>query len=73
MLAVMNGHVDCVHLLLEKGATVDAGDKRGRTTLHRAVSSIFKLKEETSLFLLPPLILGTNMVCFAPFVVCNRL
>ncbi|XP_069509848.1 serine/threonine-protein phosphatase 6 regulatory ankyrin repeat subunit C isoform X3 [Ambystoma mexicanum] len=35
MLAVMNGHVDCAHLLLEKGATADAADKRGRTTLHR--------------------------------------
>ncbi|OXB52625.1 UNVERIFIED_CONTAM: hypothetical protein H355_008142, partial [Colinus virginianus] len=35
MLAIMNGHVDCVHLLLEKGSTADAADKRGRTALHR--------------------------------------
>uniref|UniRef100_A0A8C8SHA1 Ankyrin repeat domain 52 n=1 Tax=Pelusios castaneus TaxID=367368 RepID=A0A8C8SHA1_9SAUR len=35
MLAVMNGHVDCVHLLLEKGSTADAADRRGRTALHR--------------------------------------
>uniref|UniRef100_A0A803SNL4 Ankyrin repeat domain 52 n=1 Tax=Anolis carolinensis TaxID=28377 RepID=A0A803SNL4_ANOCA len=35
MLAITNGHVDCVHLLLEKGSTVDAADKRGRTALHR--------------------------------------
>lgn len=38
MLAIMNGHVDCVHLLLEKGSTVDAADRRGRTALHRGVS-----------------------------------
>uniref|UniRef100_A0A8C8SJZ8 Ankyrin repeat domain 52 n=1 Tax=Pelusios castaneus TaxID=367368 RepID=A0A8C8SJZ8_9SAUR len=37
MLAVMNGHVDCVHLLLEKGSTADAADRRGRTALHRGV------------------------------------
>uniref|UniRef100_G1S6Y0 Ankyrin repeat domain 52 n=1 Tax=Nomascus leucogenys TaxID=61853 RepID=G1S6Y0_NOMLE len=35
MLAIMNGHVDCVHLLLEKGSTADAADLRGRTALHR--------------------------------------
>uniref|UniRef100_A0A674K4I8 Ankyrin repeat domain 52 n=1 Tax=Terrapene triunguis TaxID=2587831 RepID=A0A674K4I8_9SAUR len=35
MLAIMNGHVDCVHLLLEKGSTADAADRRGRTALHR--------------------------------------
>ncbi|CAO2581926.1 Serine/threonine-protein phosphatase 6 regulatory ankyrin repeat subunit C, partial [Lemmus lemmus] len=29
------GHVDCVHLLLEKGSTADAADLRGRTALHR--------------------------------------
>lgn len=39
MLAIMNGHVDCVHLLLEKGSTADAADKRGRTALHRGVSA----------------------------------
>lgn len=40
MLAIMNGHVDCVHLLLEKGSTADAADLRGRTALHRGVSDL---------------------------------
>lgn len=40
MLAIMNGHVDCVHLLLEKGSTADAADLRGRTALHRGVSEL---------------------------------
>lgn len=40
MLAIMNGHVDCVHLLLEKGSTADAADLRGRTALHRGVSGL---------------------------------
>lgn len=40
MLAIMNGHVDCVHLLLEKGSTADAADLRGRTALHRGVSKL---------------------------------
>ncbi|XP_078064912.1 serine/threonine-protein phosphatase 6 regulatory ankyrin repeat subunit C-like, partial [Mustelus asterias] len=35
MLAVNSGHVDCIRLLLEKGSTVDAADRRGRTALHR--------------------------------------
>uniref|UniRef100_A0A667YZM7 Ankyrin repeat domain 52a n=1 Tax=Myripristis murdjan TaxID=586833 RepID=A0A667YZM7_9TELE len=35
MLAVLGGHTDCVHLLLEKGALPDAKDKRGSTALHR--------------------------------------
>ncbi|KAM7028332.1 LOW QUALITY PROTEIN: serine/threonine-protein phosphatase 6 regulatory ankyrin repeat subunit C-like, partial [Acridotheres tristis] len=35
MLAIMNGHVDCVHLLLDKGSAADAADARGRTALHR--------------------------------------
>lgn len=38
MLAVLGGHVDCVRLLLEKGALPNAGDRRGRTALHRGVS-----------------------------------
>uniref|UniRef100_A0A8C9V945 Ankyrin repeat domain 52a n=1 Tax=Scleropages formosus TaxID=113540 RepID=A0A8C9V945_SCLFO len=37
MLAVLGSHTGCVHVLLERGATADAGDKRGRTALHRAV------------------------------------
>lgn len=38
MLAVLGGHTDCVHFLLEKGALPDAKDKRGSTALHRGVS-----------------------------------
>lgn len=37
MLAVVGGHSDCVHYLLEKGALPDAKDKRGCTALHRGV------------------------------------
>lgn len=37
MLAVLGGHTDCVHYLLEKGALSDAKDKRGCTALHRGV------------------------------------
>ena len=46
MLAVLGSHTDCVHLLLEKGATADAGDKRGRTALHRGVrvTLVFKTR-----------------------------
>uniref|UniRef100_A0AAQ5Y9R5 Citrate synthase n=1 Tax=Amphiprion ocellaris TaxID=80972 RepID=A0AAQ5Y9R5_AMPOC len=35
MLAILGGHTDCVHFLLEKGALPDAKDKRGSTALHR--------------------------------------
>uniref|UniRef100_A0A8D0DB11 Ankyrin repeat domain 52a n=1 Tax=Sander lucioperca TaxID=283035 RepID=A0A8D0DB11_SANLU len=35
MLAVLAGHTDCVHYLLEKGALPDAKDKRSSTALHR--------------------------------------
>lgn len=37
MLAALGCHTDCVHILLEKGAKADAGDKKGFTALHRAV------------------------------------
>lgn len=37
MLAVLGGHTDCVHFLLEKGALPDTKDKRGRSALHRGV------------------------------------
>lgn len=37
MLAVLGSHTGCVGLLLERDATPDAGDKWGRTALHRAV------------------------------------
>uniref|UniRef100_A0A8C1D511 Ankyrin repeat domain 28b n=1 Tax=Cyprinus carpio carpio TaxID=630221 RepID=A0A8C1D511_CYPCA len=35
MLSVLGGHTDCVYSLINKGANVDAKDKRGRTALHR--------------------------------------
>ncbi|KAJ0036282.1 hypothetical protein NQD34_004959 [Periophthalmus magnuspinnatus] len=35
MLAVLEGHIDCVHLLLEKGSSPEAKDKKGSTALHR--------------------------------------
>ena len=38
MLAVLGGHTDCVHLLLDNGASPDAKDKRGSTALYRGVS-----------------------------------
>ena len=38
MLSVLNGHTDCVYSLLNKGASVDARDRWGRTALHRGVS-----------------------------------
>lgn len=38
MLAVLGGHIDCVHLLLDQGACPDNRDRKGRTALHRAVS-----------------------------------
>lgn len=44
MLAIMNGHVDCVHLLLEKGSTADAADLRGRTALHRGVRRLLGVR-----------------------------
>lgn len=37
MLAVLNGHTDCVYSLISKGANVGARDKWGRTALHRGV------------------------------------
>lgn len=39
MLSVLGGHTDCVVLLLERGACPDARDRKGRTALHRAVST----------------------------------
>lgn len=38
MLSVLSGHTDCVYSLLNKGASVEAKDKWGRTALHRGVS-----------------------------------
>ena len=38
MLAALGSHTESVHLLLERGATPDIGDKWSRTALHRAVS-----------------------------------
>lgn len=37
MLSVLSGHTDCVYSLLNKGASVEAKDKWGRTALHRGV------------------------------------
>lgn len=37
MLAVLNGHTECVYFLISKGANVGARDKWGRTALHRGV------------------------------------
>ncbi len=36
--AAFNGHVDCVRVLVEGGASVDKGDQFGRTPLHLAAS-----------------------------------
>uniref|UniRef100_W5L4P0 Ankyrin repeat domain 52 n=1 Tax=Astyanax mexicanus TaxID=7994 RepID=W5L4P0_ASTMX len=36
MLATLGSHVDCVHMLLERGSKPDTGDKWSRTALHRA-------------------------------------
>lgn len=44
MLAVLGGHTDCAHFLLEKGALPDAKDKRGSTALHRGVGGKKKKK-----------------------------
>ncbi|PMD55239.1 ankyrin, partial [Hyaloscypha bicolor E] len=37
--ASMNGHVDIVKLLLEKGADVNAADRDGQTPLYRAFAN----------------------------------
>ena len=37
MLAAMNGHDDCVALLLAAGADTEAEDAEGRTALHQPV------------------------------------
>lgn len=47
MLAVANGHIDAVILLLEKGANINAADKQGCTALHRGVSHPFKTYKQT--------------------------
>ena len=39
MLSVLSGHTDCVYSMLNKGASVEAKDKWGRTALHRGVSN----------------------------------
>ena len=38
MLSVLSGHTDCVYSMLNKGASIEAKDKWGRTALHRGVS-----------------------------------
>lgn len=37
MLAVLNGHTECVYSLLSQGASVGNQDRWGRTALHRGV------------------------------------
>ncbi|KAI2644762.1 Serine/threonine-protein phosphatase 6 regulatory ankyrin repeat subunit C [Labeo rohita] len=37
MLATLGSHIDCVHMLLERGSNPDTGDRRSRTALHRAL------------------------------------
>lgn len=37
MLAVLNGHAECVYSLLSQGASVEKQDRWGRTALHRGV------------------------------------
>lgn len=37
MLAVLNGHTECVYSLLSQGASVENQDRWGRTALHRGV------------------------------------
>lgn len=37
MLAVLNGHTECVYSLLNQGACVETQDRWGRTALHRGV------------------------------------
>lgn len=37
MLAVLNGHTECVYSLLSHGASVENQDRWGRTALHRGV------------------------------------
>ncbi len=41
MLATLGSHIDCVHMLLERGSNPDTGDRRSHTALHRAVSLCF--------------------------------
>lgn len=38
MIAVANGHIDAVLLLISQGANIQAMDAFGRTALHRGVS-----------------------------------
>ena len=38
MMAVQNGHLEIVNLLIDQGANVSYGDRHLRTALHRAVS-----------------------------------
>lgn len=44
MLAVLNGHTDCVYFLISKGANVGARDKWGRTALHRGVCCTYVIQ-----------------------------
>uniref|UniRef100_A0A8C9RUE2 Ankyrin repeat domain 28 n=1 Tax=Scleropages formosus TaxID=113540 RepID=A0A8C9RUE2_SCLFO len=50
MLSVLSGHTDCVYSLLNKGASVEAKDKWGRTALHRGVSHTLPIHSQCLLF-----------------------
>ena len=50
MLAVLNGHTDCVYFMLSKGASVEARDKWGRTALHRGVSCAYIIMNSSLLY-----------------------
>lgn len=44
MLAVLNGHTECVFSLLSQGASVENQDRWGRTALHRGVRSSINMQ-----------------------------
>lgn len=50
MLAVLNGHTECVYSLLSQGASVDNQDRWGRTALHRGVRHSHALTNIAALY-----------------------
>uniref|UniRef100_A0A673H6X5 Serine/threonine-protein phosphatase 6 regulatory ankyrin repeat subunit C-like n=1 Tax=Sinocyclocheilus rhinocerous TaxID=307959 RepID=A0A673H6X5_9TELE len=59
MLATLGSHIDCVHMLLERGSNPDTGDRRSRTALHRAVSLLVGSEECVSALLVH----GASSLC----------
>lgn len=51
MLAVLNGHTECVYSLLSQGASVENQDRWGRTALHRGVRHSHTSTNATTLFI----------------------